>query len=160
MLRLLDIQGLAEPLSRLLVTDMPVLATCAGLILLAREVVDPVQGSLGVLDLRVARNGYGRQLHSGTFPLRGAAIPSGACGVFIRAPRILRVGPEVEVLACRGQDPVLIRSGPVLGACFHPELQEGHFVTDWFLRQVGGRRQVFSGPSRPALRSEGGAKPG
>lgn len=157
MLRLLDIQGLSKPLARLLVTDLPVLATCAGLILLAREVVDPIQGSLGVLDLKVARNGYGRQLHSGTFPLRGTGVPVGACGVFIRAPRILRVGPGVEVLAYRDQDPVLVRSGPILGACFHPELQEQHFVTDWFLGQLGERRQVFSGPSRQTLRSRGGA---
>lgn len=155
MLRLLDIQGLTRPLAELLETGLPVLATCAGLILLAREVVDPVQRSFGVLDLRVARNGYGRQAHSGTFPLEGANLPAGASGVFIRAPRILQVGPGVEVLARRQGDPVLVRAGSVLGACFHPELQEDHFVTDWFLGDVE-RQGDLSGLSRPALRSDSG----
>ncbi|MEE9127446.1 MAG: pyridoxal 5'-phosphate synthase glutaminase subunit PdxT [Planctomycetota bacterium] len=150
MLRLLEIQGLTAPLRELLTTDIPVLATCAGLILLANEVVDPVQGSLGVLDIRVARNGYGRQVHSGTFPLGGSGLPAGASGVFIRSPRILSVGPDVEVLAFREEDPVLVRRGRVLAACFHPELQEDHFVTRWFLEQVH-TPAVFSGPTRPRL---------
>lgn len=157
MLRLLDIQGLTGPLAELLASDLPVLATCAGLILLAREVVDPAQRSFEILDLKVARNAYGRQLYSGTFPLHGGSVPVGASGVFIRAPRILRVGPDVEVLALRDQDPVLVRSGPVLAACFHPELQEGHFVTDWFLEQIRGRQRVLSDPSRRGLRSNSGA---
>ena len=98
---------------------------------------DPwVQGSLGVLDIRVARNGYGRQVHSGRFPLEGPELPAGASGVFIRSPRILRAGSGVEVLAFRGEDPVLLRRGRVLAACFHPELQKDHFVTRWFLEQV------------------------
>lgn len=156
MLRLLDIQGLTEPLRELLATDLPVLATCAGLILLARRVVDPVQRSLGVLDLEVARNGYGRQVHSGTFPLRGASVPVGTSGVFIRAPRILQVGPDVEVLAYREQDPVLVRSGSVLAACFHPELQKDHFVTDWFVGQEGERRQVFRAVPAPRCVADGG----
>lgn len=156
MLRLLDIQGLTEPLAKLFQTGLPVLATCAGLILLAREVVDPVQRSFGVLDLEVARNGYGRQVHSGTFRLEGANLPAGACGVFIRAPRILRVGPGIEVLARREGDPVLIRSGSVLGACFHPELQKDHFVTDWFLGQLDKRQRVLSSRSDSPLRSNGG----
>lgn len=157
MLRLLDVQGLTEPLAGLLATELPVLATCAGLILLARTVVDAVQRSFGVLDIEVARNGYGRQVHSGTFSLRGARVPAGGRGVFIRAPRILRVGPDVEVLAFREQDPVLVRSGAVLAACFHPELQKDHFLTDWFLEQVYERREVLSGPSGDTLRSDGGA---
>jgi len=156
MLRLLDIQGLTEPLAGLFASGLPVLATCAGLILLARTVVDPVQRSFGVLDIDVARNGYGRQVHSGTLPLRGPNLPDGASGVFIRAPRILRVGPGVDVLAQREQDPVLVRSGSVLAACFHPELQKDHFVTDWFVGQVSERRQVFSSRSGATLRSNSG----
>ena len=155
MLRLLDIQGLTAPLAELFRTDLPVLATWAGVILLAKEVVDPVQRSFGVLDLKVARNGYGRQVHSGTFPLEGANLPAGASGVFIRAPRILRVGNGVEVLARRQGDPVLVRSGSVLGACFHPELQKDHFVTDWFVGEVE-RQGDLSGLSRPVLRSKSG----
>jgi len=157
MLRLLEIQGLTAPLQELLATDIPVLATCAGLILLARTVVDPVQRSLGVLDIEVARNGYGRQVHSGTFPLRGPTLPAGASGVFIRAPRILRVGSDVEVLALREQDPVLVQRGPVLAACFHPELQEDHFVTRWFRERVRARLAVLSGQNIRTLRSSSGA---
>ena len=132
MLKLLELQGLSGPLAERIAEGLPVLATCAGLILLASEVVEPAQASFGVLDITTARNGYGRQIHSGTFPLEGEAAPKGATGVFIRAPRILRAGPQVEVLASWNGDPVLVRQGPVLGACFHPELQPGHFVTDMF----------------------------
>lgn len=136
MLKLLDIQRLTEPLRAFLQSGLPVFATCAGLILLARRVVAPEQSSFGVLDVEVARNGYGRQIHSGTIPLRGA-VPAGATGIFIRAPRILAVGPDVEVLAYREDDPVLVRSGNVLAACFHPELDAGHFVTRMFVERVG-----------------------
>jgi 5'-phosphate synthase pdxT subunit len=135
MLRLLGIEGLEEPLARTL-RAVPVLATCAGLILLARAVVDPRQRSFGLLDATVQRNGYGRQLHSGTFPLEGPAVPPGATGVFIRAPRILDVGDGVEVLARRGDDPVLVRQGAILGTCFHPELEPAHFATALFLEQL------------------------
>ena len=133
MWKLLDLQGLSDPVLALVRGGLPVLATCAGLILLASDVVDPTQPSFGVLDVTTARNGYGRQIHSGTFPLQGESLPEGAEGVFIRAPRILRVGPGVEVLARWSGDPVLVRSGLVLAACFHPELQEDHFVTDIFV---------------------------
>jgi 5'-phosphate synthase pdxT subunit len=135
MLKLLDLQGLTDPLRDYLSQDPPVLATCAGLILLAATVVEPEQRSFGVLDLVVARNGYGRQVHSGTFPLtvEGHGLPAEATGVFIRAPRILAVGAGVEVLARRDGDPVLVRKGRTLGVCFHPEMVEGHFVTDLFV---------------------------
>ncbi|MEZ5966650.1 MAG: pyridoxal 5'-phosphate synthase glutaminase subunit PdxT [Planctomycetota bacterium] len=136
MLRLLGVQGLEAPLVDLLRGGrVPVLATCAGLILLAREVRDPAQRSFGVLDIVVARNGYGRQIASGTISLAGDWLPAGTTGIFIRAPRILAVGPAVEVLARRDGDPVLVRQGRVLGACFHPELEPEHpllraFVAD------------------------------
>lgn len=133
MLKLLDLQGLSEPLLDQIRAGLPVLATCAGLILLASEVVEPAQRSFGVLDITTARNGYGRQIHSGTFPLEGDCLPTGASGVFIRAPRILRVGAGVEVLARWSGDPVLVRKGPILGACFHPELQPDHFVSRRFV---------------------------
>jgi 5'-phosphate synthase pdxT subunit len=112
-----------------------VLATCAGLILLAKEVTSPSQRSYGLLDVTVARNGYGRQIASGTFALDSATWP-GLEGVFIRAPRITRVGAGVAVEATRAGDPCLVRRGPVLGACFHPELQPAHPVTAYFARSV------------------------
>ena len=136
MLRLLRLQGLGEPLTAAIASGIPTLATCAGLILLAREVTDPEQPSFGLLDVAVARNGYGRQIHSGTVPLEGDGVPPGATGVFIRAPRVTAVGPRCEVLATRDGDPVLVRQGAILGACFHPELEVRHFVTEAFVGLV------------------------
>lgn len=135
MLKLIDIQGLRPALEQILGSGLPVLATCAGLILLAREVVGPRQESFGCLDLKVRRNGYGRQICSGTFALSGD-LPTGTTGVFIRAPRILECGPSVEILARRGDDPVLVRTGNLLAACFHPELQERHPVIELFVRML------------------------
>jgi len=136
MLRLLDVEGLWGPLGAALRSGMPVFATCAGLILLAQRVESPAQRSYGLLPVTVVRNGYGRQYHSGTFALESAVLPRGTSGTFIRAPRITHVGPGCEVLARRGSDPVLVRAGPVLGACFHPELQERHPVVAMFAADV------------------------
>jgi len=113
--------GWGEALRDFAESGRPVLATCAGLILLASRVENPLQPSLGVLDVDVVRNAYGRQLDSfiGT-----AADEEGRSieAVFIRAPRISRVGPGVEVIAREREDPVLVRSRNVYGATFHPEL--------------------------------------
>jgi len=102
--------------------EKPVLGTCAGAILLARDVENSSQPSLGALDIRVRRNGYGRQLDSsirrGTF--QGTPMEM----VFIRAPKIVAFGDGVEVLANEGDDVVAVRQGHVLAATFHPELSE------------------------------------
>jgi 5'-phosphate synthase pdxT subunit len=168
MLKLLDDEGLWSPLGDALRSGMPVLATCAGLILLATHVQLPegrtgrpgaavpaptataattapagtaaTQRSYGLLPVAVVRNGYGRQLHSGRFPLRSQVLPAGTSATFIRAPRITAVGPGCDVLAFRGDDPVLVRSGPILGACFHPELEPNHPVSDLFAAMVRGDR--------------------
>jgi len=139
MLRLLDIEGLWQPLASVLRSGIPVLATCAGMILLAEVVENPVQRSFAMLPITVVRNGYGRQLHSGTFPLRSTVLPAGTTGTFIRAPRIMHVGADCEVLAWRDDDPVLVRRGPILAACFHPELQPRHPVYAMFVQTIGGR---------------------
>jgi 5'-phosphate synthase pdxT subunit len=97
------------------------LGTCAGLILLARE-VRPAQASAGLLDVTVARNGYGRQAESFEAPVVAAGQDGPLRGVFIRAPRIQRVGPGVEVLARAGDEVVAVRQGRVIGLTFHPEL--------------------------------------
>ena len=98
-----------------------ILGTCAGLILLATEVLNPPQSSLGFLDITVERNGYGRQIHS--FTAQGTWSDGSRLEmVFIRAPRIVRVGPHTEVLAHHQEEPVLVREGRVLAATFHPEL--------------------------------------
>ena len=102
--------------------DRPILGTCAGAIVLAREVTNPAQRGLALLDVGIERNAYGRQVDSfvGSVeaPELGGALPA----VFIRAPRIRRVGPRVEVLATHRGEPVLVREGGVFAATFHPEL--------------------------------------
>ena len=126
MLKLAMEEGLFEPLRRRIASGMPVLATCAGIVLLARDVT-PEQPSLALLDVSVLRNAYGRQIMSAVIPLRtsGALGPPDTMeGVFIRAPRITATGPDVEVLAWRGEDPVLVRQASILAATFHPELTD------------------------------------
>lgn len=123
MLKLAALSGLTEPLAAFCKSGAPVLGTCAGAILLASEVSGPEQTSLGVLDIGVERNGYGRQLESFVTRLDGEdeALADLEC-VFIRAPVIRRVGAGVEVLATHAELPVLVRAGPVWAATFHPEL--------------------------------------
>ena len=142
MLKLLAVQRLEQPLGEFLRSGVPVLATCAGLILCAQSVVDPGQRSYGVLDIAVARNGYGRQICSGTFPLEVQPQLGATAwrGVFIRAPRILSVGEHCEILAIRGSDPVLVRQGAVLGACFHPEIETDHPLIGIFADLVRNSR--------------------
>lgn len=115
--------------------ECPVLGTCAGVILMAAEVLDPAQRSLGLLDVTVRRNAYGRQLHSfeteGRFE-DGTPLPM----VFIRAPVVTRVGPGVTVLARVGEQPVLFEQGPYLAATFHPELTADPAVHERFRRRI------------------------
>ena len=99
-----------------------ILATCAGLILVAREVRSPGQPSLGLLDVAVERNAWGRQVDSFEADLAAPTLGGPVHGVFIRAPRIVEVGPGVEILARFKGEPVLVRQGPVIGGTFHPEL--------------------------------------
>jgi 5'-phosphate synthase pdxT subunit len=124
MLKLMAPVGLDRAISERLSNGMPVLATCAGVILLASG-VSPRQDSFGVLDVDVERNAYGRQVHStvATVRLNGAlGAPPEMEAVFIRAPRITRVGERVTTMAWYGSDPVLIASGTILASTFHPEL--------------------------------------
>lgn len=115
------------------VRTKPVFGTCAGCILLAKQVKNPPQRSFGVLDIDVERNAYGRQ--SDSVILHGeTSLPGGPMEmVFIRAPRISRLGSGVEVLARRDGDPVLVRSGRILSATFHPELSGDRRVHQHFL---------------------------
>ncbi|HJM32910.1 MAG TPA: pyridoxal 5'-phosphate synthase glutaminase subunit PdxT [Acidimicrobiales bacterium] len=121
---LLDIAELREPLAGRLADGMPVFGTCAGMILLAVEVLDgrSDQRSMGAIDLDVRRNGYGRQVDSFETELAVEGFDDAFHGVFIRSPVVERIGPDVEVLAEVEGRPVLCRQGNVLVASFHPEL--------------------------------------
>jgi 5'-phosphate synthase pdxT subunit len=119
-LELLRRADLAESLDAMVRSGRPVLATCAGLILAAREVVEPRQQSLGWIDVTVTRNGWGRQLDSFEAESDRSRLPL----IFIRAPRISTLGPEVEVLETLDGEPVLVRQGSFVGATFHPELTD------------------------------------
>ena len=126
MSNLLGSTELFDPIAERIAGGMPVFGTCAGMILLADKILDgrDDQRHFGVLDITVRRNGYGRQVDSfeSSLELVGDAKPFR--GVFIRAPRVEAVGPDVAVLASYDGDPVLVRNGPLLAACFHPELTD------------------------------------
>jgi 5'-phosphate synthase pdxT subunit len=116
--------------------DKPVFGTCAGAILLAREVINPPQRSLGLLDAILERNAYGRQIDSSIVTAE-TALPGGPLEmVFIRAPKIVEAGPSVEVLASRDGSPVLVRQGHLLAATFHPELSADRRVHRLFVDLV------------------------
>src|ERR1700692_4027010 len=118
------------------VRNKPAFGTCAGCILLAREVENPPQQGIGALDITVRRNAYGRQIDS-TILEGPTTLPGGPLEqVYIRAPRIERAGPEVEVLASRDGHPVLIRQGNRMAATFHPELSQDTRVHAEFLKLV------------------------
>ncbi len=135
---LLGSSGLREPLAAAVSAGTPVFGTCAGLILLARDIEDGVEGqrTLEALDVTALRNGYGRQVRSfeGAVALAGADEPM--TGVFIRAPRITRVGADVEVIATLGDEPVAVRSGSIMAATFHPELTDDDRLHEVFLAGV------------------------
>jgi 5'-phosphate synthase pdxT subunit len=114
----------------------PVFGTCAGAILLAREVINPAQRSLGLLDAVVERNAYGRQIDSAIVTAQTALAGGPLEMVFIRAPRIVSVGPGVEILAERDGFPTLVREGRILAATFHPELSSDRRVHRLFVEAV------------------------
>ena len=116
------------------VHSKPTFGTCAGAILLATEVENPKQAGLGALDIRIRRNAYGRQLESSIREGKFAGSPIEM--VFIRAPKIERVGKDVEVIATEGSDPVAVRQGKTMAATFHPELSGDSRIHRAFLDLV------------------------
>jgi pyridoxal 5'-phosphate synthase pdxT subunit len=139
MSKLLDSSAMRDPLAAQLRDGLPAFGTCAGMILLAREVVDgrPDQRSFGALDVSVRRNAYGRQRDSFEAPLLVEGLSGGPFpGVFIRAPRLESVGDAVEVLATHDGHAVLARQGTVWIASFHPELSGDLRLHDRFLAEV------------------------
>ena len=156
---LLDSSGLAAPLTRAVRDGMPMFGTCAGMILLASSADDgrPDQRLLGAIDIRVRRNGYGRQAQSFECDLAVDEIDGGPVhAVFIRAPVVVSAGPGVDVLARlpgpgpgTGSAPVVCRQGHVLVSAFHPELTADRRVHQLFLSMIGARSGA--GPGVAAL---------
>ena len=139
MSRLLRVFGLEAPLRERLNRGMPTLSTCAGLILMSREVVDgrPDQLVLGALDVVTRRNAYGRQIDS--FEADLAVEPLGIApfrGVFIRAPQVESVGDAARVVAELDGSPVAVEQGPHIGLCFHPEMTDDPRIHRYFVSRV------------------------
>lgn len=151
---LLERSSMLEPLRERLADGLPVFGTCAGMILLAAEIEDgrPDQHALGAVDVTVVRNGYGRQIESFEADLEipglvASGTPAPFHAVFIRAPRVARVGDGVEVWASVDGDPVLCRQGNVLVAAFHPELSgDDRIHRRWLADVVAGRPTLDSKP--------------
>ncbi len=135
MLKLLEEEKLLEPL-REFGAGRPIFGTCAGAILLASEVLNPPQRSLGLMDIDVERNAYGRQLDSRIARLNPEGLEGDLEAVFIRAPIIRRVGNQAKVLAKYQGDPVLVEQGRHLVATFHPELTDDSRIHKMFLDKV------------------------
>jgi 5'-phosphate synthase pdxT subunit len=135
MMKVLEEEKLLEPL-RKFGREHPIFGTCAGAILLASEVTRPSQPSLGLMDIDVERNAYGRQLNSRIARLRPEGSGAELEAVFIRAPKIRRVGRDAKVLAQYQGDPVLVEQGSHLVATFHPELTDDPRVHLMFLSKI------------------------
>jgi len=134
-LKLLEFHDLTDALREHAKSGKPMLATCAGLIMISSEVINPPQESLGLIDLTIERNAYGRQVDSFEanldIPLLGTKpFP----GIFIRSPKIQSVGDDVEILSSLNGNPVLIRRKNIIGATFHPELSGDTRIHELFLK--------------------------
>lgn len=153
MSQLLESSGLFAAVSARIGEGMPVFGTCAGMILLASEVLDgrADQKCFGAIDISVRRNAYGRQVDS--FEADIDTVEGSFHGVFIRAPRIERVGPGVETIGSLHGEPVLVRSGNVLAASFHPELAGDDRLHGYFVSVVGPGR-TDDGTSRTNSREK------
>jgi 5'-phosphate synthase pdxT subunit len=138
MSRLLTTSGLFDDIKALLSDGLPVLGTCAGMILLATEVLDgrPDQLSFGAIDITVQRNGYGRQIDSFETDLDVVGFDSPFHAVFVRAPKVVAIGTNVEVIAEYDGVPVVVRQGHVMVASFHPELTDDARLHAKFLQEV------------------------
>ena len=142
MSQLLESSGLFDPIAQRIADGMPVFGTCAGMILLASEILDgrSDQRSFSAIDISVRRNAFGRQVDSFEASINSSV--GDFHGVFIRAPRIERVGGQVEVLGSINNEPVLVRQGNVLAASFHPELSNDARLHEYFVSITANRKKV------------------
>ena len=138
MLKIFELEGIGAAIKKFAAQGKPIYGTCAGAILLAKEVLNPPQEKLGLIDIAIERNAYGRQIDS--------SIQTGDCPeladhpvemVFIRAPIIRRVGAGVRVLGRCGNLPVLVEQGNIMAGTFHPELTDDQAVHRYFLNKIG-----------------------
>jgi pyridoxal 5'-phosphate synthase pdxT subunit len=136
MRKLMDQYGFMEPLREMAAKGKPMFGTCAGLILLAKEVIGYEQSHLGLFDVTVKRNSFGRQVDSFEAELSIKGLDKPFVGVFIRAPHIVKVGEGVEVLAEHEGKIVAAREGQFLGCSFHPELTDDYRLTELFVNMV------------------------
>jgi 5'-phosphate synthase pdxT subunit len=142
-IRLLDRFGLAEPLVERVRAGLPLWGTCMGMIVAASDVADLEQRTLGLIDITVRRNAFGRQLASEEVPIAVPALGSEPFpAIFIRAPWIERSGPGVEILATYRDHGVFVRQGNVIGTSFHPELTPDARVHAYFLEMIEGRQRA------------------
>jgi 5'-phosphate synthase pdxT subunit len=153
MLKFLGEEGLDNALVEFASTGRAIFGTCAGTILLAREVKNPPQRSLNLLDAVVLRNAYGRQLASEIRREPTSMRDEPLEMVFIRAPIIESVGPGVEILARSADQPVLVRQGAILAATFHPELTADTAVHELFVRMASAGSAAESSASPTAARA-------
>jgi 5'-phosphate synthase pdxT subunit len=138
MLKFLLEDGLGEAVGAFARSGKPVFGTCAGAILLARSVKNPDQPSLALIDIAVERNAYGRQIDSFIGEAEASLEGGPLEAVFIRAPRIIEVGPSVETIATLRGEPVLVREGNILAATFHPELTHDPRTHKLFIDMAAG----------------------
>lgn len=136
MLKFIEKEGLDASIGNFARSGKPIFGTCAGAILLAREVYNPAQTSLGLIDIAVERNAYGRQVDSFIATVETTFEGGPLEAVFIRAPRIRWTGPSVKVIARLSDEPVLVREGNILAATFHPELTEDVRTHSLFLEMA------------------------
>ena len=142
MSQLLESSGLFDPIAARIADGMPVFGTCAGMILLASEILDgrSDQRNFSAIDISVRRNAFGRQVDSFEATIKSSV--GDFQGVFIRAPRIERVGDQVEILGSINDEPVLVRQGNVLAASFHPELSNDARLHEYFVSITANRKKV------------------
>ncbi|UQD50639.1 pyridoxal 5'-phosphate synthase glutaminase subunit PdxT [Bacillus methanolicus] len=136
MRRLIDKYGFMDELKEFARQGKPMFGTCAGLILLAKKIVDYDEPHLGVMDVVVERNSFGRQRESFEAELDIAGVAEDFTAVFIRAPHIVEAGENVEILAKHNDRIVAARDGQFLGCSFHPELTDDHRFTQYFINMV------------------------
>lgn len=148
-LQFLQEEGLSEAIKKFAAQKKPVFGTCAGAILLATRVKNPPQESLGLLDMTVLRNAYGRQIASDVVSGASTLKTEPLEMVFIRAPIIEHVGPGVEVLAEYAGKPALVQKGNIMAASFHPELTNDSTVHARFVKMANGRNGVEPKPIGP-----------